>query len=112
MERALDPERLRRALASAAGLPTPEALGELLAEIEVGLFLRRPRLPEGLLAAAWYLHGVASAESAPELYPLDRRRAAWQVSAHVFDLALESEQDTLHERLRYGFAAQVGYLIR
>lgn len=110
MERALDPERLRRALASAVGLPTPDELGELLAEIEVNLFLRRPRLPEELLAAAWYLHGVASAESAPELYPADRRRAAWQVSAHVFDLALESEQETLHERLRYGFAAQVGYL--
>lgn len=110
MERALDPERLRRALGSAAGMPSPEALGELLAEIEVGLFLRQPRLPDELLSSAWYLHGVASAESAPELYPLDRRRAAWQVSAHVFDLALENDQDTLHERLRYGFAAQVGYL--
>ncbi|MDP8929513.1 MAG: DEAD/DEAH box helicase [Actinomycetota bacterium] len=110
MERALDRERLRAALGSPQGLPTPEELGDLLARVEVGLFLRRPSLPEELLAAGWYLHGVASADAANDLYPYERRRAAWQVSAHVFDLALESEQETLHERLRYGFAAQVGYL--
>jgi len=97
-------------LGTPTGLPSSEELGQLLAEIEVGLFLRRPQLPEEVLAAGWYLHGVASADAASELYPLDRRRAAWQVSAHVFDLALESEHETLHERLRYGFAAQVGYL--
>lgn len=110
MERALDPALLRLALSTPGGLPPPEQLGALMADIEVRLFMRQPTLPDELLASAWYLHGIASAEAAPHHYPLERRRAAWQVSAHAFDLALESEQDSMHERLRYGFAAQIGYM--
>lgn len=110
MERALDPLRLAAAMGTPTELPTSEELGGLLADVEVGLFIRQPSIPEELLATAWYLHGVASAEDAVDLYPPERRRAAWQVSAHVFDLALESEDSDRTSRLEHCFAAQVGYL--
>lgn len=110
MERALDPSLLNEALGSPSSLPSAEELGRLLAQAEISLFIRQPQLPDDLLVTAWYLHGIASADEAAELYSEERRRAAWRVSAHIFDIALEFDPPDVSTRLRHCFAAQVGYL--
>ena len=110
MERALALERIEIALASTPGLPSAQELVRLLADVEIALFLRNPQLPEILLKAGWYLHGVAQGEAAEDLYSPQRRREAWRVSAHIFDLALEYEGHTKVDQLRYAFASQVGYI--
>lgn len=110
MERALALGRLRAALADASRLPSAEHLADLLAEVEVSLFLRTPKLPEVLLQAAWYLHGIAQADGAAETYSRNRRLESWRISAHVFDLALEQENVLESDKLRFAFAAQLGYL--
>src|SRR5205823_4973887 len=58
----------------------------------------------------WFLHAVASTRASYDLYPASRRRQAFQVSAHIFDLALASTDLPRHERLRFSFAAQIGYI--
>ena len=91
-------------------LPTPEELQNLLARTEVQLFLNQRDLPEGgLLRTAWFLHGVASADGAYELYTNERQRRAFGLSAHIFDLATLVHALDSTERLRLTFAAQVGY---
>ena len=91
-------------------LPTAEQLQSLLAEAEIDLFLNRHRIPPALLRAAWYLHGVASASRAHAEYGPERQRRAFQVSAHIFDLASAGiEMENESERLSQIFAAQVGY---
>jgi hypothetical protein len=79
---------LRDALAGRTEIPTADQLQQMLADVEVQLFLRRTELPDGLLDAAWYLHAVASVDQARERYSLARQRQAFLVSAHIFDLAL------------------------
>lgn len=113
MERALNQEILRQALgqhsADLSVLPTASDLQEMLAETEVRLFTGRTEVSADLLRTAWYLHGVASAAARFELYDAERQRRAFQVSAHVFDLALLDENLDRHRRMRYAFAAEVGY---
>lgn len=94
-------------------LPTVAELTELIAELEIELVrgltdtgFRADVAP--LRRAAWYLHGIASTAETSR-YPLEQRRRALAVSAHVFDLLLEDPTETGRERLATAFAAQVGY---
>ncbi len=80
-----------------------------MADVEVRLILRQPEMDTQLFDVAWYLHGVASVDEARERYTLARQRQAFQVSAHIFDLALDQDEWTAEQRLSYGFAAAIGY---
>jgi hypothetical protein len=93
-----------------APLPTAEQLQELLGDADTQLFLNRRSIPTSLLRAAWYLHGIASADVAVQRYTVARQRRAFAVSAHIFDLATRSDDISEPERLQLGFAAEVGYL--
>lgn len=110
VDRALNAELLREALETHARLPSPEQLQNLLAEAEISLFTRNAEINDALLDAAWYLQAVATARTDLDLYGLARQRRAHQVSAHIFDLAIESSDFTGREQMRVAFAAQVGYL--
>ena len=111
MERALNREQLASALGThpEGVLPSVEELIELIADVEIRAVMQNFTVDNDLLRTAWYLHGVASATQAPQLYPLPRRRRAFAVSAHIFDLALNDTTLTRHDRLTLSFAAQVGY---
>ena len=109
MERALNREALALALGEHERLPSPGDLQQLLAQAEVDLFVHRPRLSDEALAAGWYLHGVASSPAAFELYSPARQRQAFQVSAHILDLALQDRGRTRLDRCRLAFGAAVGY---
>lgn len=109
MERALNREAIALALGEHEQLPSPEELQQLLAQAEVNLFVHRPRLSDEALATGWYLHGVASSPAAYELYSTARQRQAFQVSAHILDLALQDRGRSRLDRCRLAFAAAVGY---
>lgn len=109
MERSLDLSLLAAALGGRTGLPSPEELQELMAQMEVQLFLRQPALDPRLLDAAWYLHGVASVDEARERYSPERQRQAFAVSSHIFDLALQQDDVSPQDQLSLGFAAAIGY---
>jgi hypothetical protein len=109
VERALSLELLAGALAGRTGLPTAEELQQLMADVEVELFLQRAQIPQSLLDSAWYLHAVASVDQARERYTLARQRQAFLVSAHIFDLALNEAGRHIADRLSFGFAAAIGY---
>lgn len=110
MERALSLELIAGALgAERLNLPSPEELQEMMADMEVRLFLRNSRGVAELLDAAWYLHAVASVSQARERYTPERQRQAFSVSAHIFDLALTQDDRSRSERLTLGFAAAIGY---
>jgi hypothetical protein len=109
MERALDRDALALALGEHDRLPSPDELQQLLAQAEINLFVHRPRLPEQALAAGWYLHGVASSPAAYDLYTPARQRRAFQVSAHILDLALQDRGRSRLDRCRLAFGASVGY---
>ncbi len=79
-----------------------------MADIEVQLFVRRAEIPQELLDAAWDLHAVASVNQARQRYTAARQRQAFQVSAHIFDLALNQDGHPLLDRLSFGFAAAIG----
>jgi hypothetical protein len=111
VDRALDPELLAVALGEQTDrpLPSPGELQDLLAAAEIGLLMQSTRLDEDLLNAGWYLHSVASAAAEGPGYSAARQRRAWQVSGHVFDLALADTSRSADSRLAVAFAAQVGY---
>lgn len=109
MERALNLALLTAALAGREGLPTAQELQQLMADVEVQLFVQRAEISPRLLDAGWYLHAVASVNTAPERYTAERQRQAFQVSAHIFDLALNQDSLPLLDRLSFGFAAAIGY---
>ena len=109
MERALDLGLLTAALACRTGIPDAEELQQLMADVEVQLFVRHTEIPQELLNAAWYLHAVASVSQASQRYTPERQRQAFQVSAHIFDLALSQDGHPLADRLSFGFAAAIGY---
>ncbi|GAA4584833.1 hypothetical protein GCM10023194_25740 [Planotetraspora phitsanulokensis] len=109
MERALNLQLLAAALGGRSGIPTAQELQELMAAIEVQLVLRRAEIPQRVLDAAWYLHAVASVDQARERYTAARQRQAFQVSAHIFDLALNQDGHNPIDRLSFGFAAAIGY---
>ena len=110
MERALDLAKLTNALGTHTLLPSPADLQRLLADTEIALFTRQAPIADGLLDTAWYLQSVATARDDLQLFALDRRRMAHQVSAHIFDLALQATSLDRSEQLRHTFAAQIGYL--
>lgn len=109
MERSLDLGLLRDALDGRTNLPSAEELQQLMADVEVQLFLRSTQIAQELLDAAWYLHAVASVHQARQRYNLARQRQAFLVSAHIFDLALNQGGWSRTERLSFGFAAAIGY---
>jgi hypothetical protein len=113
MDRALGLDTLQEALGthpeSERPLPTAEQLQELLGNTEARLFLNQQVLPDDLLRTAWYLHGVASADTAATDYTPARQRRAFAVSAHIFDLASLSDERPDADRLKFAFAAEVGY---
>lgn len=111
MDRALNPEMLAEALGqhTPGVLPTAEELTALIAEVEVRTFIEPTDVDDNLLRAAWYLHGVAAAEQAEDLYTPARQQRAFAVSAHIFDLALNGPDRTTHDQLTLAFGAQVGY---
>lgn len=115
MDRALDPDYIAGAFGNAplSELPTVEELIDLIAELEIELVrgltdssFRTELSP--LLRTAWYLHGIASTPESHR-YPLEQRRRAFAVSAHVLDLILEDSVETGRDRMATAFAAQVGY---
>ena len=110
MDRALDLQLLTNALGEHARLPSPEALQRLLSEAEVGLFTHRADFESQLVDTGWYLQSVATARVDLDLYSIERQRQAHQVSAHIFDLALQSGNLTELEVLQYTFAAQIAYM--
>lgn len=111
MDRALRREHLQDALGthSPGVLPTVDELITLIADVEIQAFMANFEVGDELVRAAWYLHGVASAAEATELYSRPRQRRAFAVSAHIFDLALNDPSRDPHDRLTLTFAAQVGY---
>lgn len=111
MDRALNSEALADALGQHAegALPSVEELINLIADLEVQTFIRPEAVDEDLLRAAWYLHGIASASAAQELYTPARQQRAFAVSAHIFDLALNETGRDVRDRLTLAFGAQVGY---
>jgi hypothetical protein len=109
VDRALNIGLLTAALDGRTGLPDAQELQELMADVEVRLFMRRAEIPQELLDAAWYLHAVASVNPARQRYTAARQRQAFQVSAHIFDLALNQDGHSLADRLSFGFAAAIGY---
>jgi len=115
MDRALAAEHLNSAFGEdqITELPTVPELTSLIAELEIELVrgltntgFRADLRP--LRRTAWYLHGIASTAEGFR-YPLEQRRRAFAVSAHVLDLLLEDPGETDRERLATAFAAQVGY---
>ncbi len=109
MERSLDLEQIAQAIGQHEGLPSPEQLQALMAELEVALFIGQGEVSADVLRSGWYLHGVASAPPAAELYSPERQRRAFQVSAHIFDLALSASEWSRRSRLTLAFASEVGY---
>lgn len=111
MDRALDPETLADALGehTPGVLPSVEELAEMIADMEVRAFMGPSAIDDDLLRAGWYLHGVASAAAAGELYTPERQQRAFAVSAHIFDLALNQAGRQPADRLTLAFAAQVGF---
>jgi len=113
LESALDLGRLAEALgeqfSESRRLPSAQELQELLADAEMGIFLRQTEIPRDLIRTGWYLHGIASANAALELYTYPRRRRAFEISAHIFDLALNNEALGRRETLSLAFGAQIGY---
>ena len=91
MERSLDPELLALALGQHEALPSPAILSEMLAKAELGLLQRKPEFDNDLKWSGWYLHAIGSSEYALETYGVDRQRAAFQISGHIFDLFLQSQ---------------------
>ena len=110
MDRALDLELLTRALGDHVRLPSPADLQQLLSAAEVGLFTQQADFEPQLLDTAWYLQSVATARENLNLFGIERQRQAHQVSAHIFDLALQSRDLTELEVLQYTFAAQIAYM--
>ncbi|MEV6444777.1 DEAD/DEAH box helicase [Amycolatopsis sp. NPDC051716] len=111
MERALNLPDLVEALGvhQTGVLPSPQELASLIADVEIRAFRGDFAVDENLERAAWYLHAVASASEAAELYTPARQRRAFAVSAHVFDLTLADPRHDARQRLNLAFGAQVGY---
>jgi hypothetical protein len=115
VDRALAAEHLNAAFGDdrVTELPTVAELTDLIAGLEIELVrgltetgFRADLSP--LRRTAWYLHGIASTAETSR-YPLEQRRRAFAVSAHVLDLLLEDPAETGRDRLATAFAAQVGY---
>jgi hypothetical protein len=109
LDRALSAELIRHALGEHVALPDPNELRRLMARAEAALVAGPIEVPPELLASGWYLHAIASVSGDDFVAPV-RRRQAFQVSAHIFDLGLRQESVPDQDRLRMAFAAEAGYL--
>ncbi len=109
MERSLDPAVIAIALGEHAGLPSPSAFSELMAQAELGLLQQEPQFDDNLRRNAWYLHAIGSSKFALRTYGIARQRATFQVAAHIFDLYLQSKNLDALEKLKYVFASQIAY---
>ena len=127
MERALNHELLGRALGVRESLPSPNELASIIGRAELAVLAGGGEVTRSILDLGWYLHGVAAVRDAPDLYGVERQRAAARVAAHILDLSLrativedaddesvlepsEAEEDSDSDRLRRCVAAQVSYL--
>jgi|GEM_PF-974489 len=110
MERTVDPSVILRTVGRRARLPAPEALVDMLAEAEATLLLGGLELRSELLATAWFLHAVASSPTASLQYSTEHRREAFQVAAHILDLACHRADAKTLTTLKRCFAAQVAFL--
>ena len=108
MERALNREALALALGEHAHLPSAQDLQRLLAQAEVNLFLTSRASLTRCRQPVSYLHGVSS-PAAFDLYSAARQRRAFQVSAHILDLAMQDRGRARLDRCRLAFGAAVGY---
>lgn len=106
MERALNRDDLADALGELPNIPTAEELQRLLADSELSLFTESTEVPDELVQTGWYLHAVAS--QAQDQLPWSRRERAFRVSAHILELALNTDRPD-HERLDFAFGAELGY---
>jgi hypothetical protein len=106
VERALDREDLALALGELPEVPQPDDLQRLLADAELSLFTGEPEVSDTLIRAGWYLHAVASAGGGRIPWP--RRERAFRVSAHILELAAQSERPRA-ERLELVFGSALGY---
>lgn len=110
MERALNPDLLQLALGDYERLPTVEDFSRALEDAELSLLRGTKQLEETVVPTAWLLHAIASSSRAEQVYGEERRQAAFEVSAHAFDLSLQlGEHDPL-ARAQRAFAAEIAYL--
>lgn len=106
----LDPVLLESAVGHLPGMPSPDELADALAEAELAVLQAARARIEYLVPTAWSLFAVATSRSALERYGVERQRAAFRVSAHIFELSAKVRALPYTERLQRCFAAQVGYL--
>jgi hypothetical protein len=106
LERALDKDDLADALGTLPDIPDPGELQQLLADAELALFASRDAVPAGLVRAGWYLHAVASQASDDTGWA--RRQRAFRISAHIFELALDTAESD-KGALELVFGAELGY---
>ncbi len=59
---------------------------------------------------AWYLHSIASSKVGKEIYGIERQRAAFEVSAQIFDLLIQASNQDDIQKMQFCFAAQIAYL--
>jgi hypothetical protein len=110
VDRSLRLDLLELALGETRNLPSAEELAEALALAEAELFREQVGVSDDLLRTGWYLHSVGAALESLQLYGTARQRAAFQVSGHIFDLALADPAHDEIDRLRLTFASQVANL--
>lgn len=109
MDGSLDLDVLRNALGPSPRLPSAEDLAAMISNSELQLLGVAGEIPDELVETGWYLHAVASSWNAEDEYPFERRRHAFAVSAHIFDLTLQSREFERDDQLRLMFAAQIGF---
>jgi superfamily II DNA/RNA helicase len=110
MERSLEPELLARALGDYERLPSVEEFTDALETAEIGILTGQDSLSDTVIETAWLLHGIGSSHYARDLYGADRQQAAFEVSAHAFDLILQQDTYDWIDRAQLCFAAQIAYL--
>lgn len=110
MERALSTEIIELALGNSNLFPSTDDFTKKIAEAELSLLLGNYKVDESLLNTGWYLHAIATSKVALELYGLDRQRAAFKNSAHIFDIIIKDNNLSKIEKLKYCFAAQIAYI--
>ncbi len=110
MERDLDPDFLFTALQKHDHLPSVDEVKGLLTDAELALLEKRKNLTDDLILTGWYLFAIASSKSALEKYGYERRKAAYSVAGHIFDLVLQSFSLSKFESLKYCFASEISYL--
>ncbi|MXV89818.1 MAG: DEAD/DEAH box helicase [Acidimicrobiia bacterium] len=108
MDQALNSNVLASALDRTANLPSPEQLRTMLANAEVAAFFRSGHeVGDQLLETAWNLHHVGTVRPQLAIYEPTRQVQANAVAAHIFDLALQTDDQDPSRQLVHTFAGQV-----